>query len=431
MDNNVVLISWKDLFYKPDRDGGVSFFEKYIEYLLNSTNTNVHYLTAIWYSWWEYLKDKKIFQEKSTDFNPNKKLHIHKTDIEKYMDKSNYETLKNKFEKRLLVSDAESKSWNNLAIDWDSISRVHIFHVSHAVWIILNNTISPEKIVLHPMMTWKWYSRYTEVAKEYIELEKKVFEKVKIIQTPSLDEKNDLVDFYDVDPGKVVLNPRWYDSNIFISKARKLPNNGEAIKIVCANMIRYQKWQKYFVAFAELCRKNNILVKIQLIWVNKNSYDEWYIKYYNELLDEIREKKLENYFEFYDVMLPEQLNNLMLWSHVSIITSIYETFWKSALESCVSWLPTIVFDDIKPFNEFIENNVNWIKTKRDPESINLFNSFNSIINNRFVYEKISKNGIITWTKYNWENIFLDMEKDINNIINKYEHNVNQTLRIKL
>ena len=418
MNEDIVFITWKDLDYQPDRDGWVSLFEKYIDFLIDEQKRTIHYLTAIGYSWWEDVEQKRIFQSQNKNLNPKNGLHIHRVDIKPNIDLEKYKKAKDNFIKRLIISEAESKSWELEKLNINNVSRIHIFHVSHAIDVVLNNTLPIEKIVLHPMMTWIWYKKYKNVPVKYMEQEKRVFKKVKVIQTPSLNEKDYLVNYYWVDPSKIIINSRGYDEKRFLSKERNLPKEWEPINIICANMIRTQKWQKYFIPFAELCRDNNIPVKIQLIWVNGDSYDELYKKYYLEIKEEIKKRSLEDFFIFHDVMLPEELNKIMLSSHLSIITSQYETFWKSALESSATGIPTIVFDDVDAFQEFITNDINWIITKRDFESRNLFNSFIKLINNQDLYESISKNWITKWTSYSWNWLFSQMESDINSKINK-------------
>lgn len=418
MNNKIIFIAWKDLYYQPDRDGWVSLFERYIEFLIKEKKKTIHYLTSIGYSWWENVEEKRKFQTKNINLNQINDLYIHRINIDPKINMEQYKNARDKFERRLVISEAESKSWELADLNLSEISRIHIFHVSHAISLVLNNILPIEKIVLHPMMTWIWYSKYTNVPKKYIEQEIKVFEKIKIIQTPSFNERGYLINYYGVDSEKIIVNSRGYDETCFLSKERKLPQKWETINIICANMIRSQKWQKYFIQFASHCKENNILMKIQLIWVNENSYDESYKKYYLELLKEIKQKGLEEYFIFYDVMPPDKLNKIMLSSHFSIITSEYETFWKSALESSATGLPTILFDDVEAFWEFIVNGVNWIKTKRDSESKKLFNSFLKLINNSDIYENISKNWIKMWVSYNWSKLFNNMENDINSKIIK-------------
>lgn len=418
MKENIVFISWKDLYYPPDRDGGVSLFEKYIDFLINQNNKVIHFLTAKGYSGWEYVRQKSDYQEQCLSFSPVNNLNVHRINIDQNLDLRKYNNAKNKFEKRLVISDAEAKSLELLKLDLDSITRIHIFHVSHAIHAVLGNKLPIEKVILHPMMTWIGYRKYTEVPEEYIEAEKKTFERVRIIQTPSLEEKRYLTEYYNVDSSKIIVNSRGYDEKSFVPKQRNLPKNWETINIICANMVRSQKGQKYFIPFAELCRKHGIKVKIQLIWVNWNSYDEEYIRYYIDLKSEIKEKGLDEYIIFYDVMSHEKLNEIMESSHFSIITSIYETFWKSALESSATWLPTIVFDDVNAFQEFITSDVNWIIVKRDLEARNLFDSFIRLVNNPDVYESISINWIKMGASYCWNSLFKDMENDINIKMNK-------------
>ncbi len=189
MKNSIILFSWKDLSYPSDRDGWVSFFEKYLDFLISQWK-KVHYITSIGYSWWEEVEDKRKFQLNEIKKKQKWNLYIHRINISWDIDYIKYKNAKNKFEKRLIISNAEANSIDKLWLDIDKIICIHIFHVSHAVGVILKKTFSNRKIVLHPMMTGMWYRKYTKVPDSYINAEKYAFEKVWLIHTPSLEEKN-------------------------------------------------------------------------------------------------------------------------------------------------------------------------------------------------------------------------------------------------
>lgn len=411
----ILFITGKDLLYPPDRDGGVAFFENYIKYLVQTIRKELHYYTAIGYSGGEVENTKATFQRKNSEtqiYGAN----IHRMEIDPYLDKKCYEAKNNKFERRLVLSDAESIALQKYSINWDNILRIHIFHTSHAVNLVLNKIIPLKKIILHPMMTGKGYQKYTDVPETYLKTEKEVYKKIHFIQTPSADEKNNLTDFYDVKQENVIINHRGFSETDFVPKERSLPKQGNIIKILCANVIRPQKSQHLFIPFAEHCREHNIPISIQLIGVNSNSYDENYRKYTRELLAKIKEKKLENFFQILNVMNNKELNLKMQSSHVSIITSMYETFGKSALESSATGLPTIVFNDIPAFHEYVDHEQTGLFASRDENANELFKTFKKLLNNPFLYNKISRAGIQKGEKYQWTSLFNQMEDDYKSFI---------------
>ena len=411
MDEEIIFITWKDLSYPSDRDGGVSFFEEYIQFLLHERWKKVHYITALWYSWWEWNEDKFQFQ---SHYQPEDIpwFQLTRLNIDASLQQSDYKQAQNKFQRRLLVSAAEMKEMKDIDFYKDSIVRIHIFHVSHAISLVLQWVLPLHKVVLHPMMTWVGYRNYTEVPDEYIEQERQVFERIHMIQTPSIHEAKYLVDDYSVSPEKIMINPRWFNDTVFQKKERTLPETWEVIRILCANMIRSQKGQHNFIAFAQHCQWHWIRVNIQLIWVGNSSYDPEYRAYYRTLRNGIWEKWLDAYFSFFDVMEPGELNAIMSESHVSILPSEYETFGKSALESLATWLPTIVFSDVPAFQEYIVHDMNGMIVERDSDMKNLFDNFLHLISSSDLYTTLSRRWIESGWQYGWNVLFHKMEQDI-------------------
>jgi hypothetical protein len=48
-----------------------------------------------------------------------------------------YKQAQDKFQRRLLVAEAEMKAMSDIDFYKDSIARIHIFHVSHAISLVL------------------------------------------------------------------------------------------------------------------------------------------------------------------------------------------------------------------------------------------------------------------------------------------------------
>lgn len=411
MKEEIIFITWKDLSYPSDRDGGVSFFEEYIRFLLNEKWKAVHYLTALWYSWWERNNDKFNFQSLHQQVGVPW-FQLTRLNVEASLDQSEHKKAQNKFERRLLVSEAEMKEMRSIDFHKDSIARIHIFHVSHAISLVLQWVLPLHKVVLHPMMTWIGYRNYTYVPDEYIEQERKVFERVQMIQTPSTNEAKYLIEDYGVSREKIMINPRWFNDTIFQKKERRLPESWETIRILCANMVRSQKWQHNFIVFAQHCQAHWIRVNIQLIGVGDSSYDSEYREYYTALKNEISRRWLDSFFSFFDVMEPQELNSVMLESHVSILPSEYETFGKSALESLATWLPTIVFSDVPAFWEYITHDVNGMIVERDWDMRVLFDNFLRLMVSPELYATISRCWIESGKQFGWNSLFHKMEQDI-------------------
>ena len=94
--------------------------------------------------------------------------------------------------------------------------------------------------------------------------------------------------------------------------------------------------------------------------------------------------------------------------------SLYESFGKTVIECSASGLPTIVFDDIPVYKEFLSDE-NAIFVSRTPKDF--YKILNDIINTPEKYNLISKNGILNGRRYILEDLYDDL-------INKIEDRLN-------
>ena len=317
------------------------------------------------------------------------------------------------FRQRLLRSASEADFFEDKRLEEYDI--VHIIHMAHSFGIVLRGIVPLGRTVLHPMMLGLEYRRYKEVPDEYIDQERAVLKKKLLVQVPSEDEAKILTQEYGVAGRNIIHTPRGFNTDRFKVSARTAPSIEQEIKILCANMVRPQKGQHLFVPFAEECRRRGIKLKIRLIGVNGNSYSSNYNIYAQELAEEIASRGLDDYFELLGPMSQSRLNELMLNSHFAMYPSVFETFGKSPLESMATGLPTMVFDDVPAFREFIVDGDSGILVSRNIR--NWVDRMEETLKDSSTYEKISQRGIRQGEEFTWQATLQRMRNDITQILN--------------
>ncbi|MCF7865759.1 MAG: glycosyltransferase family 4 protein [Candidatus Pacebacteria bacterium] len=272
-----------------------------------------------------------------------------------------------------------------------------------------------EKTVLFPTLLGREYAHFMEVPKEYIDLEKKILSFGYKIQTPSNQQFKILNEEYNVPKENILIKQRGFSPSIFPIKVRHLRNDvskEKPLRLMSANAVRPQKGYMELIDIVDFCIKKELPVQIVIYGDTIQSSNETYLKYAQNFVDKVQEKNLQEYFEFHPSVEQELLSKEMEKVDLAIIPSIYESFGKSALEASASGLPTIVFDDISVYREFL-NDQTAIFTKRNPKDF--YKSIIELISAPEKYNNISISGIENGKKYVSENIYDELIQEIEDI----------------
>ena len=140
--------------------------------------------------------------------------------------------------------------------------------------------------------------------------------------------------------------------------------------------------------------------------VDGTSYSGYYNQYAAEFHNAIKSDGLAGHFTFHGVLSREALNNLMAGCDIAIYPSVTETFGKSSLESVVTGLPTILFDDVPAFTEYVTDRVTGFLVPRSSGAV--VDILGELQTNHSLYSSVSRNGIGIASRFTWEKIIDDL-----------------------
>lgn len=400
----IAIITGKDPSFENDTDGA-SVLVRNVAIGFSKHGYSVDVYTHKGYSGHTYLSSKALLQERldgaiSPDSNG---INIYRFPVQQ-ITLSTTPNLGSNFLNRIAVSYAESDFFKDKKLyDYDVIQ---IIHMAHSFGLIHNDFAPLSKLVIFPMMLGAFYRTFLSVPEEYVALEKLILSEAKHVQTPSQAEMEVLRNSYEVPDSKLFVVNRGFNPDAFKPRLRtKLPSE-KPISVICANMIRPQKGQMILVDIVKEAQQRGLFVNVHIAGVDGNSYNSHYNGYAAEFHNKIRMDGLGCHFEFHGVLSQEELNNLMANSDLAIYPSVTETFGKSSLESVVTGLPTILFDDVLAFKEYVSDRVTGFLVPRSPDTV--VDLLEELQSNRRLYSSVSKNGIEIAPRFTWEKIINDL-----------------------
>ena len=282
--------------------------------------------------------------------------------------------------------------------------RVYLFHMAHAFGLFEKHRCPSERTILFPMLLGEFYRLFRTVPQEYIDAEKEALSRACHITTPSAAERSVLMKAYKVPSENIFVAHRGYDPTVFQPLLRtSIPH--DHLHLLCANVIKPQKEQRFFLELAEAMRDRIPDFVIHLVGTSDTNAHAAYGKYARDLKREVTLRGLEQHIIFHDTMPQSALHELMRTCHLAFYPSRTETFGKSVLESVVTGLPTIAHNDVPAYAEFLENKKTGITIGRSLtealETIDLLRA------DARLYQTISENGISTAPRFTWKTVIAD------------------------
>lgn len=285
-----------------------------------------------------------------------------------------------------------------------SYNAVYILHMANAFAVIQERLTDVDNTVVFPMMTSVHYEKFSEVPKEYIEAEQSVFDCIKHICSPSEDEICNIQKRFSVPKHKLFKVHRGFSDNDFPPQKHCVTNTN-IITLFSANGIRPQKDHLFLIPLVVELLRHNLHVHVHLTGNNGHSHNPVYNAYTKKFWGAVKDSGLTNHFTAHGVVNRTELVRIMSSCDYAIYPSISETFGKSALESVVSGLPTVVFDDVPAFGEFIIHNDTGIITPREP--IACVKTILDIHKNPNLYKNIRTQGLKLRDTFTWNSIMRD------------------------
>ncbi len=247
----------------------------------------------------------------------------------------------NKFERRI-----KNIEWNmqylNDNHDLYSYEKIIIVHISKLFGFEILSKDILAKTIIFPMYLTPSYKRSNEVVSDaYFDAEKRVLGLVGKIITPSLSEKEDLLQFYQVDESKIKVIPRGID-NVFLNEQRlgfHFP-----IKLITVSSIKPQKNVLESIKILKTLRSlgHNVVLSI----IGKVEVQHLY----EELISCIDSTEMSPYVDVIQGLPLDLVAEEMHKADLLVLPSRWETFGRVVYEGLASGMPAVIKDNIDCFS---------------------------------------------------------------------------------
>lgn len=237
----------------------------------------------------------------------------------------------NKFQRRLQNLVTNKKAIRN-GVEYDLIIAAHC----SKLFGLQNDREIMSKSVIFPMFLTQSYVKANEdVPEEYTALERLVLRNVSLILTPSSDEKDDMISFYDVPAEKIRVIPRGISPTV-TSHIKEC----EQIKLISIGSIKEQKNHMDDLLLLDLLLKKNFEASLVIAG---SVYD---LDVMHELQEFIKRNNLSSRVSFVSGLSRQGISDLLEQMTFGISNSRWETFGRGIFECLASGLPTLVSDSL-------------------------------------------------------------------------------------
>ncbi len=269
----------------------------------------------------------------------------------------------------------------------DHYDVVMILHMFHSFGLVEEGIAPLEKTVLFPMSLSDYYQKYMHVPEEFIDREAAVLKRVMHNQLVSTEEAM-MLSKKGVPGNQFFVVPRGYDTSVFPYMQREsIP--GKEVHIYCANRISSMKGQHHFIQIVLECMRQGLYPVVHLAGIFGSKGIEDYNAYALRIKDDINRLGLQCNFVFHGALSQAELADLGRRCHVAIFPSVTESFGKSVLEAAGMGLPTVVFDDVICFSDFMVSGDNGLILPRDPSYV--AQTLKNLVEDAGFYKAISAN----------------------------------------
>lgn len=385
----ILIFTAKWPFSSREIDGGSITVSQYVSVLAKSNE--IDYL---------YLKKSK----EEITCNVPEIHHLEVVDGE-YLDYHTY----NAFNSNKFLIRLENIPYNNRLIKeridkYDLVIIVHCLQAMGLEKILTTDQL--QKIVVFPMFLADSYIKSGDVVpKEYIAAEKSILNKVGAIITPSVKEKDYIVNNYCSDSAKIFVIPRAVGLE-FVGTPRKLHN--KTIELCYIASFKNQKNNLDAIRVVKCLYDAKIKVRLHLVGTHQDA------SVFQSCLDYIAMNDMSEQVVMHDIMPQIELVEFYKKMDFNISTSLCETFGRSIFEGLAMGLPTLVYDCL--------DEVVYL-TKRDPGIVfvsnytEMANAIKEIII-QMKYEELSKQAIKIGQRFSFASQERAIVLAIHKILNK-------------
>lgn len=247
----------------------------------------------------------------------------------------------NKFERRV-----RNIEWNIEYLldshDLYSYEKIIIVHTSKLFGFEILSKAILEKTIVFPMYLTPSYKRSNEIVSDgYYQAEIRALELVGKIITPSISEKDDLLQFYQVDVSKIKVIPRGID-NVFLSEQRVGFHN--PIKLITVSSIKPQKNVIESVIILKSLRELGHNIRLSIVGKIEDQ------NLYEQLVSFIESYGMSSYVEIIQGLSLDLVAKEMQKADILLLPSLWETFGRVVYEGLASGIPAVIKTNIECFN---------------------------------------------------------------------------------
>lgn len=268
----------------------------------------------------------------------------------------------------------------------DDYDLIVISHVSNAFGLWQVRETIRQRIILYPMFTGLSYKLAKEnVPDAYMEMERRALAACASILTPSETEKRQLVEGYQVDPGRIEVIPRGIDRLVFRPRERALAE-GKPLDIVCIGAVRRQKNTLDAVRVVHELDKRGMHVNLHIAGAIASAD---YAEECHRLVDDLG---LGARVRFHSVLPQAELAALMDTCDLAISVSRWETFGRGIFESLSMGIPTLVYKRLSCVWEHLREGRGILGTENSPAD--MAERIGAIARNPSLYQELSQSGLM-------------------------------------
>jgi glycosyltransferase involved in cell wall biosynthesis len=305
----------------------------------------------------------------------------------------------NKFTRRILNYEYNFKYLNG-QYNLDLYRKIIIIHTSKMFGLEKLAQKHLKKIVLFPMYLSPAYRRSNEtVPPDYTELEQKALNSANYIITPSESEKNDIVNYYNIEEGKLEVVNRGVNEVFFNQPRDKIHF---PIKLLVVSTIKEQKNIIESAYILKILIDSGLIASLSVIGRIESS------SLYDELEKYLELNSLSKYFSLIQGVNQNELAKEMRKADILILPSLWETFGRVVYEGLATGLSVVIRKGIDCFANLYEQDFIFsyttideaaeqiIKLSKDDKlyrmisakAINFSEKFSSLIENKKLKEAI-------------------------------------------
>lgn len=263
----------------------------------------------------------------------------HETYVDKEVNSIRYveyvDAFNNKFNRRLKNLETNREALK----DYDAYDLIITAHISKFFGMEAFGDNFWNKTILFPMFCSPSYIRAGEkVPEEYTKLETNVLKKVFKVISPSEDEANQLLEYYDLNPKKMNVIPRGILNDFIYMKTGGF---NCPLKIVYIGSIKPQKNNFQAFELLKILLGRNIDAELHYIGTVQDS------DLYAKIKDASISSGIESQIKFHHELSQQDISLLLREMDVNISVSNWETFGRGIYEGISSGLPTFLFSSLQ------------------------------------------------------------------------------------